>query len=289
MKKAFTFAEVLIVLMIIGILIALCMGAGQVSLRNAYNLYFYRTYSALTTAFDNYLYMKKHEETVQEVDPETGQIVSKIKGKPDMASPFQSHFYELINDDYRIGTEDTTAFQATNVAGDPFWDYGIVTIPTVKTKDNEEGNMYYKVVFHCGYLKQAYEDKEQGDLSGYGPLMIIIGSSTSQDGPFSLSPDEAKINVVDNVEVLPAYADNGTIGRLMAAEEGATQPKYEPVFPRTYREALCATWNPEDDNSILNHPTAQFSISTYCSGVAGTSAERFKDGTVKLIPPRNLR
>ncbi len=287
MKKAFTFAEVLIVLVIIGILIALCMGAGQVSLRNAYNLYFYRTYSALTTAFDNYLYLKKHEEIVTEIDPLTGQPVQKIKGKANMASPFDSHFNSMINSDYRIGTEDTTNFSFQNIGGDPFWDAVEVTIPTVKTKENTEGNLYYKVIFHCGYLKQAYEDKEQGDPSGYGPLMIILGSSQTQ-GSYSMSKDEAKINIVDNVEVLPAYADNGTIGRLLK-QEGSDEPKYEPVFPRTYREALCATWNPNDEQSIFNHPSSQFNISTYCAGVTGTSAERFKDGTVKLIPPKNMR
>ncbi len=278
MKKAFTFAEVLLVLMIIGILIGLCMGAGQVSLRNAYNLYYYRTYNALTTAFDNFLYLKKHEQT----DADTG-IVLPVNN---LALAFQQHYSDMIN------SADGTSVTCAGINNDPFFDSCTVTVPRVKTRANQTGQDSYYVVFHCGYLRTAYtnpytgEVKQAGEPSGFGPIMILIGN-VQTNGTYSLSKNDA--NIIDNPSILPAYADNGVIGRRI--ENGTDVPTYDPIFPRTYREALCATYDNTDPNSIFNYlnDNTFFNIVTYCTGVSGTGADKYKGGTVKLLKPSNMR
>ncbi len=276
MKKAFTFAEVLLVLMIIGVLVGLCMGAGQVSLRNAYNLYYYRTYKALTTAYDNFLFLKKHEQK----DPTTGIVVPV----PNLASAFQSHYSGMIN------SPDDTTVSCFGLNGDPFFDACEVTVPRVKTRNNQTGQDTYYLIFHAGYLRTAFTNpftgKEMlaGEPSGCGPMMILIGNVKSGTS-YSLSKND--LNIVDSPSVLPAYADNGIVGRRI--ENDTEIPDYDPIFPRTYREALCATYDDEDVNSVLNYPTTNFSIATYCSGVSGTSAEQYKGGTVKLLKPSHMR
>ena len=277
MKKAFTFAEVLLVLMIIGILIGLCMGAGQVSLRNAYNLYYYRTFNALTTAFDNFLYLKKHERT----DAESGYVIPVAN----LASAFQSHYLDMIN------SADGSSINCVGIDGDPFFDSCTVTVPRVKTRDNQAGQDSYYVIFHCGYLRTAYtnpltgEVKQAGEPSGLGSIMILIGNVKSGN-TYSLSKNNA--NIVDISNVLPTYADNGIIGRRIKVA-GSDIPQYDPIFPRTYRESLCATYDATDNNSVLKYPNSTFNISTYCSGVSGTSADKYKGGTVKLLKPSNMR
>ncbi len=266
MKKAFTFAEVLLVLMIIGILISLCMGAGQVSLRNAYNLHYYRTFYALTAAFDNFIYLKKHEQTLD--NGETGPVSN-------LASAFQSHLDSLIVNEY----DKMGASFSVSPLNDPFYDSVTVTVPTIKTKDNQTGTTTYYAIFHCGYLRTAYGDKQAGDASGYAPILILIGSDKS-GSTYSLS--QSNTNITDNIGVLPTYADNGTIGRHLTGQT------YEPIFPRTYRESLCSSVDTSDENSVLNEATDNFNINTYCSGVT-IGAEKYKGATVVLIPPSNMR
>ncbi len=272
MKKAFTFAEVLLVLGIIGVLVALCMGAGQVSLRNAYNLYYYRTFNALNTAFDNFIYLKKHERTDAE---------GNVLPQESLSTAFQNWFNHLTDSTYGISTDDVTSFQFKGLNGDPFYDAVVVTIPTIKTRANNSDRTYYYAIYHCGYLRTAHEGKQAGEPSGFAPILILIGSSNNSS-TFPLNPIENYTSIVDNAEVLPAYADNGTIGRILTG-----QP-YEPIVPRTYRQALCSTYDATDENSVLKYPTANFNINTYCSSV-GLGSERFKSGTVVLIPPKNMR
>ncbi len=272
MKKAFTFAEILIVLMIIGILIALCMTAATESLRNAYNLYYYRTFNTLMIAFEDFLYRQKHIETY---NPTTGEP----KSVSNIASAFKQHLDDLVNDDFRINEDDITSFSCGSINGDLYYDYCDVTIPTIKTKANNNESVTYRVIFHTGFYRSGSQATKP---THFEPMMILIGN-VKDGGNYSLLYNPT--NVVDNVGILPAYIDNGTIGRYITGQT------YKGVFPRTYREAFCSAYNPYDANSVLTHDDDTFfKIGHYC-GATGIKINDpdYVGGVLRLIPPKGLR
>lgn len=273
MKKAFTFAEILLVLMIIGILVALCIGAGQENLRNAYNLHYYRTFNALTTAFDSFIYLRKHEKTL--ANGEIGPV-------DDLRAAFKNYWDSLVEEGDLMGAKIEFPVGDT----DPYFDKIEVTIPTVKTKDNPSGETKYYCVYHCGYMRHddATWHKSAGESSGCGPVLLLVGNDKT-----NYAYDSSNLNIIDNVEVLPTYSDNGIVGRHIPGET------YKPIIPRSYRQSLCAAYDKNDTHTVLNYAyytaNTNFKVTNYCGylspGEIGMSD--YLGGTLKLIPPKNMR
>jgi len=218
MKKAFTLAETLLVLLIIGILIGLCLGAGRSSLQNAYNLYYYQAVTTLNISFNDFIHRQLH--TTVDTD-------GKTIGVTNPCEKLLNHIENLRSDSFNITytCSDSTDY-FSNIE---------ITVPKIKTyKDNRDTDNFF-ALFSTGYNHKG--DMKSNELS---PEIILIPRAAAG---YDL--------VIDNHYILPTFVDDGEIGRDILDADGNV--KYTPVVPQSYRWSYCASADETKKNTLMGH------------------------------------
>lgn len=259
MKKAFTLAEILLVLLIVGILLGLCMGAGRVHLEKAYNLYFYRSYAGLNTVFNDFLYKGKHHE-YQLTNSTT--LEYKYLGKSGVVNAFNEHLDSLTQSgrggiDYAVSQEGTHFIKV------------LVKVPALKSSKNPDGEkIEYEVLLTTGYNLAGGTERET--------LPLIMISNDNGTG------------IIDSIGILPAFLDDGEAGTYGYDENGVL--KYKPIIQMSLRQAFC-TMPQEYELS----PTRQ-EISTgaklygeICNNQGITQNTDKANNTIRLLKPSGYR
>lgn len=257
MKKAFTLAEILLVLLIVGILLGLCMGAGRVHLEKAYNLYYYRSYAALNSVFNDFLYQGKHHK-YQLVNATT--LEYQYLGETGVTRDFETHLNNLTGSgkggiNYTV-TQDGDYFIKVEVE-----------VPALRSSANREGKKNkYVVHLTTGYNLNKSEVKETT------PMIMIT--------------DDGGTGILDSVGVLPAFLDDGEVGTFGYNEAGILE--YKPIIQMSLREAFCT--KPADyDFSPTKAGTGLSLYNSICGGQGITPKEDKANNTVRLLKPAGYR
>lgn len=254
-KKGFSLAELLIVLAIIGVLTALCIAAGRKSLQNAYNLHYYRSFNAITQAFEDYIYKRLHENF-----PDSQGVVT---GTP--YDSFCAHFASMTNENV-LGEHGRVTVSSCKTY-DTYFGQMEITIPKIKTNDDAGTTAKYTVLYHTGYETGSHS------ASGFAPVIF-------------LQPSDAALYMLDNPRVLPAYVDDGLVGRVVVEDGTGTEPKtysMKPIIPLSYRQAFCLSADTESKGSIFS--TYPSFITSYCATSGVTPNGELKGMPVRLLKP----
>lgn len=276
MKKAFTLAETLLVLLIIGVLIGLCLGAGRNSLQNAYNLYYYQAVNTINIAFNDFLYLGSHRTEIP--NPAGGPSTYTGVGNPCQALLDHIELMRSDNLNIKYACDESNEFYSSIK----------ITVPKVKTfKDNSSEDNFY-VAFSTGY--QHIPDAATGSYisNNITPELIILPKqiSTEDNGRDDL--------LIDNHYILPTYVDDGKIGREQYDTNGNFT--YEPIVPMSYRWSYCATVDESASNTlygalkevippIMCPDGLEDSLGFEMNAASG----RFKGKPIKFLKPNILR
>lgn len=275
-KKAFSLAELLIVLAIIGVLTGLCLGAGRVSLQNAYNLYYYRTFNAITIGFHDYLYRNLHINPNQDEGVYTGTNPAGLcahLGRLGLNATDSG-----LNLDADIALKcDVYETSPGNV--DPNFILLKVTVPKIKTlgdkeDDDDRTKDTYQIIYTTGFKTKADDDgKYQPNYRA--PIMILVGNN--------------KTNIIDNPNILPVFLDTGVVGRRLNNASSLD----ETISPISYRTAFCLSADLSSPNAALRGYGSFYD--GYCkavgvpAGTPDTPLPKFVGVPIKLLKPRGMR
>ena len=267
MKKAFTLAEVLMVLMIIGVLLGLCMGAGRVSLDKAYSLYFYRSFNGLNSAYTDFIYRGKHRKYIKMKDLYPGSTEYDdydfaYVGEPDVHNKFASHLVDLTKN----GTEGVIKYSVTKA--DDYFMKVDVEIPVLKSSSHPTGKITYPVLITTGYK--------------------IAGNETEHSYSMIMIQNDGQTGMLDSLAGFPTYFDDGTVGKYIPSDTEEGGYIYTPITPATYRETFCTKYTPApEDHNPVHGTLAIGAYNTLCQDIPHGSVQ--KEGKVRLLKPFALR
>lgn len=259
-KKAFSLAELLIVLAIIGVLTGLCIGAGHVCLQNAYNLYYYRTFSAITAGFHDYLYRGKHINKTH---------VNGVYYGNNPAT-FCLHMNDLGIRDTGLKSDKRVSISCGAYSGNDDLMVMDVTIPKVRqSKEDTSEVTTYQILYGTGF-------KTTGDFEANyrAPFIMLLGNDPAQ--------------VIDNPNILPVYIDTGVVGRKLNSGS-SFEETYSPI---SYRTAFCLSADLSSPNAALRGYGDFYT--DYCStsapdGTPSSPVGKYVGCPIKLLVPKGMR
>lgn len=222
-KSAFTLAELLLCLAIIGIVSAMGMVITKHSAERAYNLFFYNGYINLYNSIADII---NTGETINISD-----LNDRLGTTKDVPA---DNIIKTVNGiTYAINGNDI-----------------IMTVPQQKTRNNNGR----------ATVRFRYVEMDNGYL-----IPLTAGSS---------------VNLQDRRDLLPAYIDDGVVGRMKRTSFNGNTYRMSNIRYYTYREALC---NVRNGNSITDSGATILS----CIGVAIPAARPV--GVLKIADPRKAR
>ena len=262
MKKAFTLAEVLMVLMIIGVLLGLCMGAGRVSLDKAYSLYFYRSFNGLNSAFTDFIYRGKHHKYVK-MSTEPDDYDYKYVGIPNVDVEFKKHLDNLTGS----GTEGVIKYTVSKA--DAYFMKVDVEIPVLKSSAHPGGKITYPVLITTGYK--------------------ISGNETEKSHTMVMIQNDAETGMLDSLTGFPTYFDDGKVGKYIPSDSEEGGYIFTPIIPATYRETFCSKYTPNstEEYNPIHGNVAVSAYNELCPPESAGTVQ--KEGKLRLLKPYALR
>ena len=291
MKKGFTLAEVLLVLAIIGVMTALCMGAGRVNLQKAYNLYYFRSFEALNIVHSSMMYYEKHFTKIKDA---AGNEIGR-QGVKDICTTFKNHWNSVVSSSEGETEIKGCSLYKTRNQTSNIVDFALITveIPTIN-----RNRVPYYVLFSTGYNLTGTSDPTTGAItSGYEatgktPGIYLLGHYLPTDDTDDTGDTEGKSDVnqlwkdddklpeiLDDASIIPVFIDNGVCGRHI---EGA---EYEPIVVQTYREGFCRSKDKDSNESLFQGE--DYSNIINCDTVSDFNG--YKGKPIKLLKPGAIR
>lgn len=204
-EKAFSLAELLIVMAIIAIITAMSFSIAKKGIKSAYNLFFYTGYNGIYEAIGDaidYGY-----------SPDSANLGN---------SDFIEHITKIMSAQKSVSGNDVK-IEAPN---------GITYTISYKTDyilENESGPIY-QIIMKVPYQKTGNESEAKSTLYYLPNLrngMLI---------PYGVITADNNVNLQRRQDLLPFYIDDGSVGRILEYSNGYSYSK--PVFTN-FREAFC--------------------------------------------------
>ncbi len=206
LKKAFSLAELLIVMAIIAIITAMSFTIAKKGIKNAYNLFFYTGYNGLYEAIGDaidYGYA-----------PDSSTITN---------CDFTEHIVKILS------AEKTTSGNSVQIAAPN----GITYTMSYLTNyvEEEESGPIYKIIMKIPYQKTSDTSETKVTLF-YLPNLnngILI--------PAPKVTSDNNVDLQNRQDLLPFYIDDGNVGR--AIETGVDQYSYTKPTYTSFKQAFC--------------------------------------------------
>ena len=251
MKKAFTLAELLLCLGIIGVVSAMGMTIAKHGTDRAYNLFYYNGYINLYNAIADAKASISNPTNAQIMEHVNSLLSSDVAAEEDVndedAEPVAGGLVEVVtNNGIRYSYSNNLQDGLNGIAAADGITNAIpitMTVPQRKTRTN---NGFATVRF-------AYVDADDGYL-----IPLTAGSD---------------VNLQLRRDLLPVYIDNGRVGRNNAINRADFE--YQAIIYANFRDAFCTVRDGTNLGTLVN---------------CGEYSQVFpREGILKIADPRKAR
>lgn len=204
-ERAFSLAELLIVMAIIAIITAMSFSIAKKGIKSAYNLFFYTGYNGIYEAIGDAIDYGYAPDSANLAD-----------------SDFINHIVKILS------AEKTSTGDGVQIAAPNGINYTMSYLTDYV--EGKESGPIYRIIMEIPYQKTG--DSEEVKITlfylpNYKNGILIPSSSINANN---------RVNLQVRQDLLPFYIDNGTVGRIIEHSNGYSYTK--PVFTN-FKTAFC--------------------------------------------------
>ena len=269
-KKGFTLAELLLVIGIIGIVSAMGASITKKTTQKAYDLYWYTGFVNLYDALVDTEMNTGHTET------------NKVGGgncSINILAPI-CHVNNLLGTTAYDNSQKFTIVTKNGITyefnGNNDYSHLLMGVPQPKTRANNEGRAYAAIKFNSN----AYDKTRREFIIPVDPKYFLSGEF----------PAERKyISLGDRKDLLPAYLDNGMVGRIRTnITTSNSNIAYDKIAYYTYNQVLCSYINAKHPGKpILGRIDGGTTPILDCSTIQ--NIPQYNDGVIKFANPQKIK